>query len=557
MMMPATTSRSTGPSFSLIITLVLATTTIAATTTVLRIRTADRGVIRVPLPNDDPNTTFASILASAGVAFSDDGSVADLKCQLSLPGSADGVSVTLDLSPGGTDRDKTAAELGLKHGSIITILPPSLESANKSGSGRCHSKENNNNERFDPFPHLAKSASASRRSRALTRSVNRGMTYGDISRMQSAMHTVEAQSKGPLTRVYVCSVGASRFRNHCTINSAKAMENRVALLFGTINKEAVDTNKAKKARTSLSSTIQEDRMCEVARVHAIWEPPSQKPTLGGSCYDVECLFLDEDNDDGGIPSSTRKETATQSATRVAGWLGLRPVGWMFSYSDDRNRHEDDEGGASLPVHGHDAIMGAKLQIEQMKCSGREDGRRFVTLALDCREGATEAFQLSDTCVQMVAEGVLSVPSPAVVDNEDTSLPSTRFITLMDPVIVSGEETKLLDSVLLLVNLAMLSHVGLYSGGAAAIGGNVKRSSGALLVKTRKRILATLEQRHGNDGALLEELCDFDVLLALDSLMGREDSEKLCSMVRKYASGQRKSTVLDDHLRLKLQTVIDG
>jgi hypothetical protein len=104
---------------------------------------------------------------------------------------------------------------------------------------------------------------------------------------------------------------------------------------------------------------------------------------------------------------------------------------------------------------------------------------------------------------------------------------------------------------------MLSHVGLYSGGAAAIGGNVKRSSGALLVKMRKRILAALEQRHGNDGALLEELCDFDVLLALDSLMGRDDSEKLCSMVKKYASGQRKSTVLDDHLRLKLQTVIDG
>jgi hypothetical protein len=564
-MMSATSSRLTGPCFSLIITLVLATTTIAAKPTVLRIRTANRGVIRFPLPNDDPNTTLSSILASAGVDFSDFGSGADLKCQLSLPRRAGGVPETLVLSPGGTDGDKTAAELGLEHGSIITILPPSLESANKSGSGHSRSKEKSGNERFDPFPHLAKSASASRRLRALARSINRGMTYGDISRMQSAMHSVEAQSKGPLTRVYVCSIGAARFRNRCTINSAKAAESRVALLFGTINKEAVDPSNMKKARTSLSSTTQDDRMCEVAKVHAIWEPPSQKPTLGGSCYDEGCLLFtnpastgyDEDNDDGGIPSSTRKETAAQSAIRVAGWLGLRPVGWMFSYCDDRNRREDGEGGASLPVHGHDAIMGAKLQIEQMKCIGREDGRRFVTLALDCREGTTEAFQLSDNCVQMVAEGVLSVPSPAGADNEDTSVRSTRFITLMDPVIVSGEETKLLDSVLLLVNLAMLSHVGLYSGGAAAIGGNVKRSSGALLAKTSKRILAALEQRHGNDGALLKELCDFDVLLALDSLMGREESEKLCSMVRKYASGQRKSTVLDDRLKLKLQTVIDG
>jgi hypothetical protein len=192
----------------------------------------------------------------------------------------------------------------------------------------------------------------------------------------------------------------------------------------------------------------------------------------------------------------------------------------------------------------------------MKCTSREDGRKFVTLALDCRDGSAEAFQLSDACVQMVAEGVLSMPSPAVVDNRDASRKSTRFITLMDPVLVSGEETKLLDSVLLLVNLAMLSHVGLYSGGAASIGGSVKRSSGALLVKTRKRILAALAQHHGNDGALLKELCDFDVLLALDSLIGREESGELCSMVRKYASGKKKSIVLDDHLRLNLQTVLD-
>jgi len=279
-------------------------------------------------------------------------------------------------------------------------------------------------------------------------------------------------------------------------------------------------------------------------------------------YDGECLLSTgpastEDDvfyrDD--ETSSSRGETPAQRAIRVAGWLGLRPVGWMFSYSHDWNTHADDEGGASLPVHGRDAIMGATLQIERMKCSSREEGRKFVTLALDCRDGAAEAFQLSDTCVQMVAEGVLSVPSPAAVDNGDASQKSTRFITLMDPVLVSGEETKLLDSVLLLVNLAMLSHVGLYSGGAASSGGNVKRSSGALLVKSRKRILA-LAQHHGNDEALLKELCDFDVLLALDSLIGREESGELCLMVRKYANGQKKSIVFDDHLRLNLQTVLD-
>ncbi len=542
-------SRSTRSRFSLITTFVLmASITIAAKPTVLRIRTGDRGLIRVPLPNDDPSMTLSSILASAGVNVNEDGSGAGLKCHLS--GCAGGASETLDLSPGGTDGGKTAAELGLEHGSIITILPPSPKSTKMSNIGHGDSEERSKNERFDPFPLLAKSASASRRSLALSRSLNRGMTYENISRMQSAMHTVEAQSKGPLTRVYVCSISAARFRNHC-INTAKAMENRAALLFGTINKEAIDPNNVKKARTSLSSTTHEERRCEVARVHAIWEPPNQKSTLGGTYYDGECLLSS-------YPGSTENhDDATERAIRVASWLGLRPVGWIFSYSDDRNRHKDDEGGALLPVHGRDAVMGAKLQIEQMKRIGREEGRKFVTLALDCREGATEAFQLSDTCIQMVAEGILTVPEPTVAGNNDASQQSTRLITLVNPVIVSGEETKSLDSVLLLVNLAMLSHVGMYSGGAEMTRGNVKRSSGALLVKTRKRILAALEQRHENDEAVLKELCDFDVLLALDSLIGAEKSEELCSIVRNYVIGQRKSTVLGDQLRLILQTVLDG
>lgn len=544
---------------TMILSLTIAIASIALATaapTVLRIRTID-GVLRIPLPNDDPNSTLSSILTSAGVDL-DDG---DLKCQVALPGrpgSGDNTSSTLDVSPSGADRQKTAAELGLKHGSMITILPP--PTAKKSAE---ESKSQNNAEenmdRFDPFPDLAKSTSystASRRARALSRGVSRGMTYGDISRVRSTMHTVEPQPTGPLTRVYVCQVGAARFQNHCIVNTPMKkqkqspstkkkdelarVENRVALLFGTINKERADQSR-KKARTSLSTAREDEKMCEVAKVHAIWEPPMQKPTLNGKHYDEACLlsnYLGETDD------KPKKETATDRAIRVAGWLGLQPLGWMFSYEDE-DRHED---GDALPVHGRDAVVGSKLQIETMKRRGREEGCKFVTLALDGRIGATEAFQLSDVCVQMVAENVLS---PPVVDE---ALQSTRFMALKDPVVVSGEETKRLDSVLLLVNTAMLSHVGLYSGGAnAPIGGNVKRGSGALLVKTRKRILAAMEQGNG----ALKELCDFDVLLALDSLIGRQESEKLCLLVRKYARGQKKGTVLDGHLKLTLQSVLGG
>lgn len=527
--------------------------------TILRIRNVDGSVLRVPLPNDDPTSTLSSILTSVGVgvANNDDDGNTPLKCQVGLPGRPN--CTTLDISKTGTDGQKTAEELGLKHGSMITILPPPIDKSPQDVSTSNTNK--NNDDRFDPFPDIAKStsySSASKRARALARG-SRSMNYGDISKVRSTMHTVEPQSKGSLLRVYVCSVAAARFQNHCIVNNTPTskkkssskrkkeqsqVENRIALLFGTINKERVNQG-PKKARTSLSSSV-EDKMCEVGNVHAIWEPPSQKGT--DKLYDDDCLlsgYITSDTDDDDS-SKKKKETPTERAIRVANYLGLQPIGWIFSYTDE-DRHTDD----ALPVHGRDAIIGAKLQIETMKRLGRDTGSKFVILALDGRVGACEAFQLSDVCVQMVAEDVL--PTPSTLDGET----STRYMTLKDPVVISGEETKKLDSVLLLVNMAMLSHVGLYSGGTnAPVTGNVKRGSGALLIKTRKRLLAAINDV-GDDSKVFKELCDFDILLALDGMIGSTESEKLCMLVRKYARGQKKGTVLDKHLKLVLSSALGG
>jgi len=509
--------------------------------TIIRVRTIDGSVVRVPLKENIESTTLSSILNAAGV------SLEDVKCQLGPPGKS-----SVEINASSSEVDKTITELGLKHGSMITLLstkpkePPLKE----------FPKETPNNDRYDPFPDLAKSKSysaLSRRSRALS-SASRGRSYGEISRVRDAMHNIEPQSEGPLGRVYVCRVGAARFQNHCVVNASASggsskkkkkkaesrIDNRIALLFGTINKERSDQSR-KIARTSLSSTTEDETMCNVAKVHAIWEPPMQKPLLNGRHYDEYCLLSNYSGNSSSVDN--KKESHTQRAIRVASYLGLRPIGWIFSYADD-NRHVDD----SLPVHGRDAIVGSKLQIETMKLLGREEGKQFVTLTLDGRVGATEAFQLSDVCVQMVAEGVLSTP---VVDEK---LKSTRFVTLKDPVVVSGEETKRLDSVLLLVNTAMLSHVGLYSGGETAPpAGNVKRNSGTLLSKTRKRILTALAQKESS--LALKELCDFDVLMALDAIIGQDEVKELCESVKKYARGQKRGTVLSDHLKLTLQSIL--
>ena len=533
---------------SIVFLLFVAVATASNNPTIIRIRNIDGSVLRVPL-KDEQSTTLSSILSAAGV------SLEDIKCQLGPPGKSTEISTT------GTDAQKTAAELGLKNGSMITLTsakPKEIPQVKPSAK----EATDNNNDRYDPFPDLAKSSSysaLSRRSRALS-SASRGRSYGEISKVREAMHNIEPQSEGPIGRVYVCRVGAARFQNHCIVPTASgggskkkkkvqkkmesSIENRIALLFGTINKERQDQSR-KIARTSLSSTTDDEKMCSVAKVHAIWEPPMQKPLVNGKHYDDNCLLS---NYRGDVPDQqSTKESNTQRAIRVANYLGLRPIGWIFSYADE-NRHED---GDSLPVHGRDAIVGSSLQIETMKLLGRDEGKQFITLALDGKIGATEAFQLSDVCVQMVAEGALKAPAV------DAQLKSTRFLSLKDPVVVSGEETTRLDSVLLLVNTAMLSHVGLYSGGEdAPPGGNVKRNSGALLSKTRKRLLAALQSEGSSSSqSSLKELCDFDVLMALDNMVGKEDMEKLCELVKKYARGQKRGTALSSHLKLTLQSVL--
>ena len=47
---------------------------------------------------------------------------------------------------------------------------------------------------------------------------------------------------------------------------------------------------------------------------------------------------------------------------------------------------------------------------------------------------------------------------------------------------------------------------------------------------------------------MESLCNLNVLLNVDVMIGREDTEELCSLVKKYVRGQRRGTVVGSILR---------
>jgi hypothetical protein len=410
------------------------------------------------------------------------------------------------------DASATLDELGLKHGSLLALVSSDAEATCSSSSttGGGLQKKNptqlsaKESSRWDPYPELAKNYHQAVRRQKQRRTA---LSYGDLARVQAELHTVEPQATGAIQRVYMCRTSAEVL--------ASGNSGGGALLLGTVQRERKDVALKKRPKTSLSSTTAEDDFLTAAKVHAVWNFPASASS----------------NDNG----AALWEQAS-AALRVADWLGLKPVGWIFTYSDT-NRHAQE----GLPVHGPDIQRGAELQIQSMRKWGRDEGHKFVTLAMDASTGATEAFSLSDVAVQMTAEGVWA-------DKADGG----RFANTTTLVLVDGKETKSVDTVLCLVNTALLSHEGTYADGLPSA---VKKKGAGLSKKTKKRLAAALSE--GDDHALLSTLTNFAVLVTLTERLDLAEAESLVTTVRKFARGQKRGTALDAAIQKKLAALVEA
>jgi hypothetical protein len=122
--------------------------------------------------------------------------------------------------------------------------------------------------------------------------------------------------------------------------------------------------------------------------------------------------------------------------------------------------------------------------------------------------------------------------------------------------VDSKETHELDALLCLVNTAMLSHVGLFSG-LEGVAHPVKKNK-SLTQKAKKRILmaaAAATSENDSQQLLMKELCDFNVLLALDNLLQADQTNELCRIVQKWSRGQRRGTMIPPELCRVLQSVL--
>ena len=371
---------------------------------ILRIRNTDGSMSRVVVPTGkEGETTLSDILASNAAS----GSASSTK---------EGAKVTIGQGPAQkriSDDDvssKSIADLQLRHGSLITLADPGSAAAGPNGGGGMKKKAPSSSadalgaaagteasgDRFDPFPALAKPSAhsaAARRLHALAHS-SRGQSYEQISKLREYMHQVEPRPEGHVKRVYMCTVSADRFKDGCTIKPTKKqivaankagtvdrlknrLINRMGLCFGTVGSERVD-QKRDRARTSLSTPLYEREMCGVAKVQAIWEPPQRQVEGEGRRYDATRACKFEDDRD------------VKRAIRIGEALGLRPVGWIYSYSEDRHAAAGGDGAGTgvggssddnyadedaLPVYAPDVYYGALLQIGNMKSNlGREEGK---------------------------------------------------------------------------------------------------------------------------------------------------------------------------------------
>jgi len=441
------------------------------------------------------------------------------------------------------DLSKTLTELNLaRNGTLVNLHDSSTDTKKQKTSA---SKVSNTKSRFDPYPDLAKHTSYSRAKALLNAkgSSRRSTSFADMEKLQSSMHKIEPQSKtNSIKRLYMDQNAAERFQSSCFVKKGgkkkgtTTVQNKVGLLLGTVHKERVQQDR--KVRTSLSSTTESAKMCTVVKVHAIWDPEigmkTSKTNNNGKYYNAKSLH----------------KCMNLRSVEIASELGLQPVGWIYTFTDPSATREE----AQIPVLTKDVWNAGKIQAHLMENPqlGREEGEKFVTLAMDATIGATEGFQLCDIVVQMVTEQILLGKEGRFSfddASDDEMNKDERYFHSRDPVIVDGQETHEVDSVLCLVNTAMLSHKGNHSGKD-----NVLSKSGGLTGKAKKRILNALID--SDSEKVFKVLGDFHILCGLDKVLGKTDMQEIIRLVKKYAKGQKKGTVLTQHLKNILQNVLN-
>ena len=168
-------------------------------------------------------------------------------------------------------------------------------------------------------------------------------------------------------------------------------------------------------------------------------------------------------------------------------------------------------------------------------------KEFVTVALHDETAATEAFQISDQCVQMTSEDVFA--------EKDNSTSEKQHLTARSPIVVDGAEKTEVDSVLMLVPTGIAEKRGKFLGPEIKGGG----CTFTLRKKEKKFLKALLDPDDGaDDEDVLEFLRDFRVAFFFYEKLDQKGKDMLVNCL----STHRKRK-LGGELRQKLSACFRG
>jgi hypothetical protein len=512
---------------------------------ILRVRSPNGSLQRLKLTREIQKMTIAELLQSLG--HLEQTNKKDARTACATP------AVQLDGTPVASLESLVSELPNIQHGSLLTILQSSIakekeETAKtkKSVTAKGNSKTNggvfdeeddkhgNDDASFVPFPDLAKRWN-DRRYRA-TNNKNKPTSYAALSAYRDAtVHRIDEVSQPKrIEQVYICPAIARRFvdtaaDDESSSSDSSSLSSDGALILGTIGRQHKT-----KPRHSLDDNTHKSTL--IAKSHALVMP----------CEEKDDVWKD-----------------------VAAYLGLQVIGWMVASTAN-----DD--GALWPTNTA-ILRAARYQINVMRKAQQQQGgtpfEGFCTIAMDRSSGATEVYQLTDVTVQMAAEGLFHDIIPNNNDNTGrttattTESPPPDQLTTKHPIWVDGGESTSLDTLLCLVNTAVVSHTGWYTKTKRT----VKKNNGRLTKATRTKLLAALLQDDDNndDAVALDLLCDFDLLVALVRMLRQrpgqppptddddDDGRELCQTVQQFAKGRKRTTKLNPALRQRIADLIQS
>lgn len=262
------------------------------------------------------------------------------------------------------------------------------------------------------------------------------------------------------------------------------------------------------------------------RVEVIYEPPQ----MG----DGETYRLGEESCDGhgkgagdgegGSGGGAASVDIDSRAERLAGWLGLRQVGIVFSARPRR-----------CLLSGRDVAVVAEAMLSVERRYGAAAAASFVAIVVTLAEdGQTlfEAYQISEQAVAMVRAGVVK---PAAEQK-----PNSGKLLTSEPVFVEGKEVTAVHTEFFLVNVRIRAHDGWLRS--------------AFPVESRELAPQTVGHMAGaldTGMPFYRRVSDFHLLLFLSNMLDMDvDMPRLAAAV----AHQRELTPDEDGYRLMIEAI---